>query len=175
LADWFGVSQLRAGQALQHGGLQLRCLPFLDQDGYDELLWCCDWNLVRGEDSLVRAQWAGKPLLWQLYPQADAAHLPKLQAFLQCYLQLLSGGDAGALQTEAAQCLRQLALLWNDGKAVVEGDASQPAPQRWLQLLSHQAALTAHARDWAQRLTAAAASGGGLAGRLALFCAGKIE
>lgn len=179
LADWFGVSQLRAGQALQRGGLQVRCLPFLDQDGYDELLWCCDWNLVRGEDSLVRAQWAGKPLLWQLYPQADAAHLPKLQAFLQRYLQPLSGGDASALQTEAAQCLRQLALLWNDGKAVVEGDAggdaSQPAPQRWLQLLSHQAALTAHARDWAQRLTAAAASGGGLAGRLALFCAGKLE
>jgi hypothetical protein len=117
--------------------------------------------------------------LWQLYPQADAAHLPKLEAFLQCYLQPLSGGDDSVRQTEAAQCLRQLALLWNDGKAVVKGDAvgdaSQPAPQRWLQLLSHQAALSAHARDWAQRLTAAAASGGGLAGRLALFCAGKLE
>jgi uncharacterized repeat protein (TIGR03837 family) len=173
------MSKLRAGQTLQPGGLQVRCLPFLDQDGYDELLWCCDWNLVRGEDSLVRAQWAGKPLLWQLYPQADAAHLPKLEAFLQCYLQPLSGGDDSVRQTEAAQCLRQLALLWNDGKAVVEGDAggdaSQPAPQRWLKLLSHQAALSAHARDWAQRLTAAAASGGGLAGRLALFCAGKLE
>jgi uncharacterized repeat protein (TIGR03837 family) len=183
VADWFGVSQLRPGQALQRGGLQVRCLPFLDQDRYDELLWCCDWNLVRGEDSLVRAQWAGKPLLWQLYPQADAAHLPKLRAFMQRYLQPVSAGDAGALQTEAAQCLRQLALLWNDGEVAVEldtgvyagGDASQPAPQRWLQLLSHQAALLAHARDWAQRLAAAAASEGGLAGRLALFCAGKLE
>ena len=170
LAEWFGVSKLHAGHSLQRGGLQLRCLPFLHQGEYDQLLWCCDWNLVRGEDSLVRALWAGKPLLWQLYPQAEAAHLRKLEAFLQRYLQPLSAGGANALQAEAAQSLRALALLWNGG----EGGAG-PAPQRWLQLLSHQAALSAHARNWAQALSAAAASGGGLAGRLALFCARKLE
>jgi uncharacterized repeat protein (TIGR03837 family) len=82
LVDWFGVSQLRAGQALQRGGLQVRCLPFLDQDGYDELLWCCDWNLVRGEDSLAQAVQAAKPCVWQIYPQDDGAHGPKLLAYL---------------------------------------------------------------------------------------------
>ena len=170
LAEWFGVSKLHAGHSLQRGGLQLRCLPFLHQDDYDQLLWCCDWNLVRGEDSLVRALWAGKPLLWQLYPQTDAAHLPKLEAFLQRYLQPSSADGASTLQAEAAQCLRELALLWNGG----EGGPGA-APQRWLQLLSHQAALSAHARDWTQALRVAAASEGGLAGRLALFCARKLE
>ena len=46
------------------------------------MLWACDLNLVRGEDSLVRALWAGRPLLWQLYPQHDQAHHAKLEAFL---------------------------------------------------------------------------------------------
>ena len=49
---------------------------------FDPLLWCCDLNLVRGEDSWLRALWAGIPWLWQAYPQEDAAHLQKLEAFL---------------------------------------------------------------------------------------------
>ncbi|WZV76330.1 elongation factor P maturation arginine rhamnosyltransferase EarP [Burkholderia pseudomallei] len=39
-------------------------------------------NFVRGEDSFVRAQWARRPFVWQIYPQADDAHLPKLDAAL---------------------------------------------------------------------------------------------
>ncbi len=58
-------------------------LPLLAQAQFDELLWACDFNFVRGEDSLVRAIWAGKPFAWQLYPQHDAAHHHKLAAFVQ--------------------------------------------------------------------------------------------
>lgn len=65
------------------GLLRLVFLPYLSQKDYDHLLWASDLNLVRGEDSLVRALWAGQPLVWQLYPQDDGAHWPKLQAFLQ--------------------------------------------------------------------------------------------
>ena len=61
-------------------------LPWLSQPQYDELLWSCDLNFVRGEDSLVRALWAARPFVWQLYPQADSAHLAKLAAFLRLYL-----------------------------------------------------------------------------------------
>jgi uncharacterized repeat protein (TIGR03837 family) len=64
------------------GRLRIHYLPALSQDGFDQLLWACDLNFVRGEDSLVRALWAGKPLVWQLYPQDDGAHGAKLQAFL---------------------------------------------------------------------------------------------
>jgi uncharacterized repeat protein (TIGR03837 family) len=64
------------------GSLSLDPLPFLPQARYDELLWTCDLNFVRGEDSFVRAQWAAKPFVWQIYPQAEDAHLVKLDAFL---------------------------------------------------------------------------------------------
>jgi uncharacterized repeat protein (TIGR03837 family) len=63
-------------------GLRWLPLPYLAQDDYDRLLWACDLNCVRGEDSFVRAQWAGKPFLWHIYPQDDGAHHAKLEAFM---------------------------------------------------------------------------------------------
>jgi uncharacterized repeat protein (TIGR03837 family) len=63
-------------------GLRTRRLPYFDQPGYDRLLWACDLNFVRGEDSFVRAQWAGRPFVWHIYPQEDGAHAAKLLAFL---------------------------------------------------------------------------------------------
>ena len=68
---------------LRHGSLRLRFLPFLPQTVFDRLLALCDLNLVRGEDSLAQAVQAGKPCVWQIYPQEDGAHEPKLQAYLQ--------------------------------------------------------------------------------------------
>lgn len=56
--------------------------PFVDQDDFDRLLWSSDLNIVRGEDSLIRAIWAGKPFLWHIYRQEDEAHLVKLDAWL---------------------------------------------------------------------------------------------
>ncbi len=75
-------------------------LPYTDQDGFDQMLWACDLNLVRGEDSWVRALWAGRPFVWQAYPQHDQAHHAKLEAFLDWL--------------EAPPSLRQLHCLWND-------------------------------------------------------------
>ena len=54
--------------------LSISYLPALTQRDFDHLLWACDLNLVRGEDSWVRAILAGKPMVWQAYPQADGAH-----------------------------------------------------------------------------------------------------
>lgn len=62
--------------------LSISYLPTLSQTDFDTLLSTCDLNFVRGEDSLVRALWAGKPLVWHIYPQDDDAHHVKLQAFL---------------------------------------------------------------------------------------------
>ena len=73
-----------------HKQLSISYLPALSQTQYDELLWACDLNFVRGEDSLVRALWAGKPFVWHIYPQDDNAHHAKLAAFLQWL-----GADAG--------------------------------------------------------------------------------
>ena len=76
---------VRAWQAQRAGAsppLSIDHLPPRSQPEFDELLWASDVNCVRGEDSLVRALWAGQPLLWHIYPQHDDAHHAKLDAFL---------------------------------------------------------------------------------------------
>jgi uncharacterized repeat protein (TIGR03837 family) len=81
------------------GQLSILYLPYFSQAGYDELLWASDLNFVRGEDSLVRALWAGQPFIWHIYPQHDGAHATKLEAFLDWL-----GADAS---------LRQFHRVWN--------------------------------------------------------------
>jgi uncharacterized repeat protein (TIGR03837 family) len=92
-------------QALTHMPLPPRwsALPYTDQNGFDKMLWACDLNLVRGEDSLVRALWAGQPFIWHIYPQDDNAHHAKLEAFLDWM--------------QAPQSLRQAHRVWNGMEA----------------------------------------------------------
>jgi len=66
----------------KHEQLSFSYLPLFSQEDFDHLLWACDLNFVRGEDSLVRAIWANKPFVWHIYPQDDLAHSHKLEAFL---------------------------------------------------------------------------------------------
>jgi len=88
-SDWL-ITAGRANDAvtaaqapgLDAGHANLHRLPQLTQRDYDHLLWSCDLNFVRGEDSLVRALWAGQPFVWHIYPQHDNAHHAKLEAFL---------------------------------------------------------------------------------------------
>ncbi len=77
--------QVRAslGPSLCRGALRAIEVPAMPQSEYDHLLWAADLNFVRGEDSFVRAQWAGKPFVWQIYPQHDGVHFDKLDAFLE--------------------------------------------------------------------------------------------
>jgi len=69
-------------------------LPFVSQEDFDWLLAHTDLNIVRGEDSFVRAQWAAKPMIWQIYPQQDKVHLLKLEAFLNKYCSKASAKTA---------------------------------------------------------------------------------
>ena len=95
------------GEGVQHGSLRLEYLPLLSQDEYDELLWACDMNFVRGEDSLTRALWAGRAFVWQPYPQPeDNAHHAKLDALLDWlqappalrrFMRVWSGAEDAAL------------------------------------------------------------------------------
>ncbi len=79
---WDAVRSATALQGPPGASCRLHALPPLPQADFDHLLWACDLNFVRGEDSLVRALWAGQPFVWQLYPQHDNAHHAKLAAFL---------------------------------------------------------------------------------------------
>lgn len=92
-------------QALPNKALRIHYLPYLTQNDYDHLLWTSDFNFVRGEDSLVRAIWAGKPFVWQIYPQDDDAHHAKLEAFLDVYL--------ANMETNMASHIRAAHHVWN--------------------------------------------------------------
>lgn len=128
---------MQAALARQPAAATLRCiaLPWLTQPDYDRLLWTCELNFVRGEDSFVRAQWAGAPFVWQIYPQHDAAHATKLEAFLALMLQ---GADTG-LDT----ALRSLWRAWN---GVRGGPLALPEPAPWkAQALAWRERLLTHA------------------------------
>ncbi|SIR35999.1 conserved hypothetical protein, PP_1857 family [Shewanella morhuae] len=84
------IAALVPGQQVTHGNLTLHILPMTNQQSFDRLLWSCDINIVRGEDSFMRAQWAAKPFIWHIYPQEDDYHLVKLEAFLKIYCDNLA-------------------------------------------------------------------------------------
>ena len=96
------------------GPLRLRFLPYLPQSSFDQLLSLCDLNLVRGEDSLAQAVQTGKPCVWQIYPQDDGAHLPKLQAYLD------------AISADAA--LRAWHAFWNGNPGAAQAAPDLPWP-----------------------------------------------
>jgi uncharacterized repeat protein (TIGR03837 family) len=115
----------------------VRVLPFVEQERYDELLWACDVNFVRGEDSFVRALWAGKPFIWQIYPQQDMAHLKKLEAFL-----ILYGGQLGQSENHA---VRGLWKAWN---------MESGAGRAWPAFMAARGELESHTKNWARQLAA---------------------
>jgi uncharacterized repeat protein (TIGR03837 family) len=157
LADWLSVSGLQAGDRHRRGALQLHILPFLDQDAYDHLLWACDLNFVRGEDSCVRAQWAARPLVWQAYPQTENVHWDKLNALLAHY--------TAELDSAAARAVSGMWRHWN-GMPDMENMASC-----WAAWRAQQAVIEAHAVNWCDRLGLA----GSLTGKLVEFAENKLK
>lgn len=133
------------GSERVHRALRLVVLPPVSQADFDRLLWSCDWNLVRGEDSAVRALWAGRPFLWQLYVQDDGAQWPKLEAFLDRYL-------AGA-PAELAAALRQAFRAWNgSGPALPWASFWSQWQTTWAQWARQRAQAFANQPDLSDQL-----------------------
>ena len=101
------AKQMAALSAAIPEGCQIEWLPFVPQSTFDAVLQANDLLFVRGEDSFVRAQWAAKPVFWQIYPQADDAHLAKLSAFYERYL------DPEILDSQRRSCFMRFILAWN--------------------------------------------------------------
>ena len=129
----------RAGDSATIGMLTVRVLPFVPQPDYDRLLWACDLNFVRGEDSFVRAQWAGRPFVWHIYPQDDNLHHKKLRAFLGRY----AGQSANGLPA-----LERFALGWN---GAIDIDAM---PAAWQDLQGELASIAIRAEEWRREVLA---------------------
>jgi len=115
--------------------IQLLPIPFLTQDEYDWLLSQCDLNIARGEDSFLRAQLAGKPFIWHIYPQDDGAHQVKLSAFLDLYLESAS---------QDLKIASIAAMTW-------------AMPHQWFKSLD---AWSSHAKAWRAHLLEKHADGG---------------
>jgi len=151
VAQILGNSPLEVGTELKRGNLTVCALPFLSQEQYDRLLWSCDLNFVRGEDSFVRAQLAARPMVWHIYPQDDGSHIAKLEAFLDRYV--------AKLPPPASVACGDLWMAWN------RGDGAEMAAA-WPEFGRSQVAMRAHAWSWSERLCKHA----DLTRQLVLFC-----
>ena len=152
VAAWLGQALLPE-QTVKCGKLSLHALPFVPQQAFDELLWTCDLNLVRGEDSFCRALWADLPFIWHIYPQQDDVHHEKLASFYRHYA---APGTAG-------QALGAFNALWNG----VISPTQEAVNIAWQALDESLPALKRHAQQWRPMLE----SPGNLAQNLVSFCA----
>lgn len=120
-------------------------IPFLPQDRYDPLLWACDINFVRGEDSFVRAQWAARPFVWQIYPTEDDAHWVKLRAFLARYTEALEPVDAAVVTA--------MWDAWNRDAATPSGEGGRVGlTEAWPAFSLRHERLRSHAMRWSEQL-----------------------
>lgn len=157
IAAWLGTPALRVGDRHVRGALRVVVLPFTDQDAYDHLLWACDLNFVRGEDSCVRAQWAAHPLVWQAYPQTEGTHWHKLDALLTLYLRDAAPDVAGAV-----------AGMWRCWNGV---PGAPDAATAWAAWLKAGGGIGRHAALWLQTLHRA----GRLSQKLVDFVENKLK
>ncbi len=161
VARWLG-EPLAIGDVRQRGSLSIRVLPLLDHADYDRLLARCDLNLVRGEDSFVRAQWAGEAMLWHIYPQEEDAHLIKLAAWQQ-RVETVAAAAGTAMPASWSGALN----AWNDRP---ETARTQSQPD-WPQLLADLPNIRAAMQSWRHHLLAQP----DLATQLMRFYADRVE
>ena len=155
----FADRPLKTRSRIERGNLTLQMIPFVEQDVYDELLWLCDMNIVRGEDSFVRAFWAEKPMLWSIYPQAENAHQVKLEAFLDLYC--VDMPDKLGITT------REFFRAWNGCATAGHEGLSEKLWEDWLTLLPN---IRLHASLWSSSLKKQE----DLCSSLVRFCRSKV-
>ncbi len=155
ILQWSGVdgSSFEANKVFKKGNLSIHIVPFLTQDDYDKLLWLCDLNFVRGEDSWVRAIWAARPFIWQPYFQQESTHILKLNAFLDDYCQQLN--------VTVTQALRDLSNIWLSPASSVDTLASC-----WNNYVQQLEPYKTHAQIYTNQLARQA----DLASKLVDFC-----
>lgn len=104
-------TNLQVGDEYSDGRLSFTISPMVSQSEYDQLLCAADLNLVRGEDSIVRAMYCGRPFLWQIYPQDEDTHIVKLKAFMDLFF------EASGAFVQTKEELWQLMLCYNQRAA----------------------------------------------------------
>jgi len=153
VGQWLGAAPT-PGTTHHRGNLIVHGIPFVRQEHYDELLWACDVNFVRGEDSCVRAHWAARPMVWHIYPQDDQAHHAKLDAWLTRFTR-------AGVAPEGSAALVEFSHAWN-------GYGTAPD---WAALQAQLPALTAGMDRWQRQLQHL----GDLAANLVAFSENQVK
>jgi len=83
---FFARAQQLLPDYFRYNQIHILFMPFLPQQQYDELLCTMDFNIVRGEDSLVRAILAHKPFIWNAYLQVNKYQQVKVSALLTVFV-----------------------------------------------------------------------------------------
>lgn len=128
------------GDSCELGNVTLVRIPFVPQAAFDRLLWLADAAIVRGEDSFVRALWAGLPFFWHIYRQDDDVHLQKLHSF---WFKAMQGWPA-----ELRQAFTVLSDDLNGARAV----SSLKREQAWQYLCAHWQSWVKSAAAWSEML-----------------------
>jgi uncharacterized repeat protein (TIGR03837 family) len=161
IGQHLGEATLETPQSITRGALTITRLPFLNQEDYDSLLALADFNAVRGEESFVRAQMLGKPMLWHIYPQEENSHHDKLNAFLALYCV---GSDNPLSET-----LKQLHQHWNRAENKQEG-ANTLGQNPYPIALKLMTQWQRHATIWQQKLL----NNGDLTTKLVKYCSSFV-
>lgn len=128
------------GDICELGNVTLVRIPFVPQAAFDRLLWLADAAIVRGEDSFVRALWAGLPFFWHIYRQDDDVHLQKLHAF---WFKAMQGWPAE---------LRQAFTVLSDDLNGAGAVSSLKREQAWQYLCAHWQSWVKSAAAWSEML-----------------------
>ncbi len=154
----------KGGDVKCDGMLEVYNIPFVSQYDYDYALWTMDMNFVRGEDSIVRAQLAGKPFIWNIYVQDEDAHLIKLNAFLntiqsfyepRCFERLANlhdlwnEGARNKAKDQKEQKMSQKISLWHDGFKDLNGLGD--GARKWADYLLGQTDLASRLLIFAEK------------------------
>lgn len=129
----FLQQEAKPGAGAKQGNLSVRVIPFVPQQDYDKLLWSCDINFVRGEDSFVRAQWAQRAFIWHIYPQDENLHHKKLGAFLTRH-------------TASSAASRAFSLAWNDASNAPDW------PELWTNFRHDCLAIREQSEAWQRQM-----------------------
>ena len=136
IVSLFAHISLLTKKLIKYQQLTIQIIPFVEQTDYDRLLWSCDVNFVRGEDSFVRAQWATNSFVWNIYPQMKGTHWEKLDAFLALY--------TAGMPMKMAAAVREMWNAWNGRHAINSAV--------WMNFFSFRESLKQHNENWVSQL-----------------------
>lgn len=131
--------RFRAKLGDQNQAPYIQTIDFVPQSQFDNILGAYDFVFVRGEDSFLRAQLLGLPLVWQIYPTPDKAHWAKLEAFYERYSENLT--------PDARATLWQMWCIWNG-----QVETSNQMKTVWSNVCNNEKELIQNAKNWSSRL-----------------------